>query len=466
MPAPLWSLPISSRPSHASVLAVVLFGLTFNLGILSTFFLLVLLYPLRLVRATKPRYLRWGKRAFGRVLVLVGHWFAPTEFVLSKGEGVDSEWVERDSGGRVRRVTLPDRAVWISNHSTLADWLFLWQFTYLTSHSPSLYIALKSSLRHLPIIGWACSFYDFIFLDRKWASDKEPFRRQLEGIARTTRDGGEREKLAFLIFPEGTIVTENTRGISTKFAEKTGVSHPKHLLLPRSTGLFFALRHLARTVPSLHLIDLTLAYPLPRRSPSSASSPLFPSTFYSLPSIFLRQVPPPELHVHVRAFELAQIPLGNVDDSEALDGGGADGTPAERDAFERWLRDRWTEKDALMERFYTEGSFVPEVVTRSSSGKKTDGKDDEEEDDDDEDEDEDGRRRGEIAWPVALRTWYEPLQAFAFFLPFVAVWYLVPALYHAGARVGFVARAGAGAGAAASEGGKMGAEVHKLGGEL
>ncbi|GAA5923357.1 hypothetical protein JCM1841_006495 [Sporobolomyces salmonicolor] len=452
MSAPLWSLPISSRPSHASLLLVLLFGLTFNLGILNTFFLLVFLYPLRLVRATRPRYLRWGKQAFGRVLVLVGQCFAPTEFVVSKGEGVESAWVERDRRGRVRRLKLPDRAVWISNHSALADWLFLWQFTYLTTHSPSLYIALKSSLRHLPIIGWACSFYDFIYLDRKWASDKEPFRRQLEGIARTTRDGGERERLAFLIFPEGTIVTENTRGISTKFAEKTGVSHPKHLLLPRSTGLFFALRHLARTVPSLHLIDLTLAYPLPRHPPSSASLPLFPSSFYSLPSIFLRQVPPPELHVHVRAFEIAKIPLGNFLEAEEPEG---DGTPEERETFERWLRDRWVEKDALMERFYTEGSFVPEPSPpgKANANARAD------------DEDGDERRPGEITWPVALRTWYEPLEAFACFLPSVAMGYCVPALYHTVSRVVFAA--GAGAGAAAFAGGaKMGAEVHKLGGEL
>lgn len=31
---------------------------------------------------------------------------------------------------------------------------------------------------------------------------------------------------------------------------------------------------------------------------------------------------------------------------------------AEKDAFEKWLMDRWEKKDALMERFYQEGDFV------------------------------------------------------------------------------------------------------------
>lgn len=146
----------------------------------------------------------------------------------------------------------------ISNHTTLADWLYLWDFAYLADHSSSIYIALKSSLRQIPIIGWAASWFGFIFLERRWALDRAPFRRQLKRIAQETNRGGKDQKLALLIFPEGTIVTANTRGISSKFAEKTAgarfsacpllrrlnslcaVSDYEHVLLPRSTGLFFA----------------------------------------------------------------------------------------------------------------------------------------------------------------------------------------------------------------------------------
>lgn len=112
-------------------------------------------------------------------------------------------------------------ALQISNHTTLADWLYLWSFTYLSSHSPSLYIALKSSLRRIPIIGWSIKMLGFVFLERNWARDAKPFARQLRQIGEETNRGGIDEKLALLLFPEGTIVTENTRAASKRFAEKT-----------------------------------------------------------------------------------------------------------------------------------------------------------------------------------------------------------------------------------------------------
>lgn len=131
-------------------------------------------------------------------------------------------------------------------------------------HSASLFISLKSSLRRIPIVGSACQLFGFIFMARKWATDKEPMARQLDEIARENARVG--EPMALLLFPEGTIVTANTRGISKKYAEKTQsefalkiavtcvsskrlrrptislhtVADFKHLLLPRSTGLFFA----------------------------------------------------------------------------------------------------------------------------------------------------------------------------------------------------------------------------------
>jgi hypothetical protein len=54
---------------------------------------------------------------------------------------------------------------------------------------------------------------------RKWATDKEPLARQLDEIARENARIG--EPMALLLFPEGTIVTANTRGISKKYADKT-----------------------------------------------------------------------------------------------------------------------------------------------------------------------------------------------------------------------------------------------------
>ena len=83
----------------------------------------------------------------------------------------------------------------------------------------------------------------------------------------------------FVLYPEGTLVSQNTRPISKKFADKMGIvrrqrnllhgylylplpkSDMKHQLLPRSTGLHYSLRSLAPRIPDLHLLDMTVNYP-------------------------------------------------------------------------------------------------------------------------------------------------------------------------------------------------------------
>jgi len=130
--------------------------------------------------------------------------------------------------------------------------------------------------------------------------------------------------------------------------------------------------------------------------------------------------------MHVRAFALADIPLGDLSSTSA---DSEDGSPEERAAFERWLRERWSEKDALVERFRTQGTFVDAAAAAaaaaaaSASSSKASGGAEASEDEDDEDE----RRAGEVGWRVGLRepVW-ETLAAFSFFAPLVVLW----ALWH------------------------------------
>ncbi len=101
-------------------------------------------------------------------------------------------------------------------------------------------ITLKASIRHVPFVGWACSLYGFIFLARNWLHDQGPFRRKLQYVGRELVKEGKDGRLALLLFPEGTLVTGNTRPKSRAFADKMGLDDLKYTLLPRSTGLFFA----------------------------------------------------------------------------------------------------------------------------------------------------------------------------------------------------------------------------------
>ena len=61
-----------------------------------------------------------------------------------------------------------------------------------------------------------------------------------------------------LLFPEGTNLSGNGRKKSASWAEKTGLKDPQHLMLPRSTGMYFCLTELKGTVD--YVYDCTVAY--------------------------------------------------------------------------------------------------------------------------------------------------------------------------------------------------------------
>ena len=109
--------------------------------------------------------------------------------------------------------------------------------------------------------------------------------------------------------------------------------------------------------------------------------------------------------MHIRRFDVAkEVPIGNVSQARGNSGALPHDPPLgqtvqvpedERQVFDTWLRDRWTEKDQLIQHFHDTGSF-------SSSLKKY----------------------PEIDVPLQLRHKREILDAFCFFIPpiFAFIW--------------------------------------------
>jgi lysocardiolipin and lysophospholipid acyltransferase len=125
-----------------------------------------------------------------------------------------------------------------------------------------LYIILKESLKYIPVIGWGMRLYGFIFLSRKWATDKDRFQHRLRKLT-TSHSGplsGSKgfDPMWLLIFPEGTNLSTNGRESSQKWAAKNQMDDLRHALLPRSTGLLFCLKELKGSVE--YLYDATVAY--------------------------------------------------------------------------------------------------------------------------------------------------------------------------------------------------------------
>ncbi|EIN13553.1 hypothetical protein PUNSTDRAFT_56913 [Punctularia strigosozonata HHB-11173 SS5] len=398
------------RPSRtlARTLQGLLGAIVFDIGCLMingtqfAFLLPLRLLPFEWADKIYEDGIRYTKGAFGNLLILMCQWFSPTRLVVSfetEGEGAwTTEELERivvrDGTGKVTRLDLPRKSVFIANHQVLHFRWYAWCFLHYCGMSKDIFIVLKNSLRWIPVVGWGMRFFNFIFLARSWNSDRLALTTSLAKIGR--RAETEDTPFAFLLYPEGTLVSRDTRPISKKFADKEGIPDMIHTLLPRSTGLQYSLRSLAPRIPSLQLIDITMAYP--------GVPPMgYGQSYYTLRSIFLDGIPPPSIHLHLRRFDVRRdVPIGDLSatdpsylpaPSKHTQTVEIDVPEAEKIAFERWLRDLWRTKDALLDRWHRQGSLVSDSSTTVKMSNEV------------------------IEIPLRLRNTWEVLDAFCFFLP-------------------------------------------------
>lgn len=143
------------------------------------------------------------------------------------------------------------------------DWLYLWWVGYANNPQMHgyLYIILKESLKYLPVIGPGMMFYGFIFMSRKMSVDQPRMAYRLGKLKRQhTAPSGKKflNPMWLLLFPEGTNASQNGRDKSAKWADNVGIKDTQHVLLPRSTGMYFCLSELQGTVE--YVYDCTVAY--------------------------------------------------------------------------------------------------------------------------------------------------------------------------------------------------------------
>jgi len=239
----------------------------------------------------------------------------------------------------------------IANHQLYTDWLYLWWVAYTNNPQAHghIYIIAKESLKYVPVIGWGMSFFGFIFMSRKMSTDQPRMAHRLNQLKQRhsgPMSGSEGlDPMWLLLFPEGTNASDNGRAKSAKWAEKIGVKDLEHALLPRSTGSFFCLNELKGTVD--YVYDCTMAYEgVPRGK--------FGQDYFTLTSSYFQGRPPKSVNLYWRRFAVKDIPL---DDHET---------------FDQWMKDRWYEKDALLEQYMTTGRF-PALAGLAKSDDSQDG---------------------------------------------------------------------------------------------
>ncbi|KAF2743823.1 1-acyl-sn-glycerol-3-phosphate acyltransferase gamma [Sporormia fimetaria CBS 119925] len=267
-------------------------------------------------------YMAYTKECFAILVTCLTQWWAPTVVRVSGDSSMLGQLSKKKDGSL--QCNFANRMVLMANHQLYTDWLYLWWIAYTNNMHGFVYIILKESLKNIPIVGWACQCYNFIFLSRKWEEDKSTFEKHLAQLNKPT------DPMWLIIFPEGTNLSASTREKSQAWAKKNGLQDMKHQLLPRSTGLRFCLTKLRESTEWLY--DCTIAY-------EGVPEGQFGQDIFTLRSSFFEGRPPKSVNMHWRRFHIDSIPYQNSK------------------AFEVWLRNRWREKDYMLEYFSRHNRF-------------------------------------------------------------------------------------------------------------
>jgi len=221
------------------------------------------------------------------------------------------------------QVVPQENALLVLNHPTRTDWNFLWQGLHHAAPSHNAKIVLKQELRNIPGMGWCMSMSRFIYLARNWASDSARLDKMLDYFNRTSAEGGKQ----IVLFPEGTNLTPKAKEKSDSFAE--GSHRPKynHVLHPRTTGFVHMARGLMDRGMLGSVLDCTIAYPDSANVPTSEAAVLSGA----LPS---------QVHLHITRHPVASLPSTYV-------------------GLEKWLEERWREKEARLEGFHCDRVSFP-----------------------------------------------------------------------------------------------------------
>ena len=91
-------------------------------------------------------------------------------------------------------------------------------------------------------------FFRFIFLARSWASDSLYLVKQLALLGERAQDRD--TPLTFILYPEGTLVSPDTRPVSKKYADKLGIVSS---ISPLTSSLLTGIHSLTCLIHSSHV---------------------------------------------------------------------------------------------------------------------------------------------------------------------------------------------------------------------
>lgn len=159
----------------------------------------------------KTRLLRFTASMYGCAMFVLTWLFCPLEMVLTG----DHALLNKDTF-----------AIVMANHQLETDWWYIWVLGWFKAANGSIKMSYKESLSGIPGLGTTFMLLDFIPMARRWEHDKHRIRENLSRAVESDLP------LWFLIFPEGTVVCDETIATSKAYAAKNDLAYNyKHLVV-------------------------------------------------------------------------------------------------------------------------------------------------------------------------------------------------------------------------------------------
>lgn len=207
-----------------------------------------------------------------------------------------------------------ENALVMANHQSMADIPALFTLAVRKKRVGDMKWFVKDVIKYVPGVGWGMLFLDCVFVKRDWHKDKSHIRAIFKKFHQNDI------AVWLMTFPEGTRFREHKREVAQQFARSKNLPVLDNVLFPRVKGVAASLEGLSMHIHAVY--DVTIGYPV-------ATTP-------TLADLFLGNCP--DIHLHVRRFEIDQVP-----DNSA--------------GRERWLIDIYKHKDALLANFKKQRHF-------------------------------------------------------------------------------------------------------------
>eukprot|EP00735_Rhodelphis_limneticus_P014667 TRINITY_DN8733_c0_g1::TRINITY_DN8733_c0_g1_i1::g.23961::m.23961 TRINITY_DN8733_c0_g1::TRINITY_DN8733_c0_g1_i1::g.23961 ORF type:complete len:378 (+),score=50.75,sp/Q9LHN4/LPAT5_ARATH/32.69/2e-63,Acyltransferase/PF01553.16/7.3e-18 TRINITY_DN8733_c0_g1_i1:42-1136(+) len=147
-----------------------------------------------------------------------------------------------------------DSVLIVANHPSEFDMPFFWPLALHHGRLGNLKFVTKAAVKRAPGLGWGISMCEFLFLQRKWESDREHIKNHLSRFAKHG------DPLWLIIFPEGTDFAERKLPQSQEYQRSNNLPVLTNVLQPRSKGLYACMNALRDSRSMTAIYNYTWAY--------------------------------------------------------------------------------------------------------------------------------------------------------------------------------------------------------------